>query len=358
MVVILLGLWMASGLIKSDENKNDSVEAADTLMSVQVMAARVQTMDRMVELQGQLEPRRHLLLKAQTSGVIEQFLVTKGQRIRTGDVIAQLDQGDRQNTLAEARARVKLARSEQQAAATMRQQRLQSQLQLEQAEAALETALAQLTRIELDIEHTRITAPFDAVVKDLPLDIGALVERGDIVTELVDDSAFDVSAQAAQQTLTQLTIGQRVSIKLITGQTLEGILTFISPVADTQTRSFRVEARVQNTDGTIAAGVSSTISIPVEQVEAVFISPSTLSLGDNGELGVKTVDDTNRVRFLPIELISTSLDGAWVTGIESGSRVITLGQGFVSVGETVDPQPASMQEQTSVTQNTPAISRS
>ena len=97
---------------------------------------------------------------------------------------------------------------------------------------------------------------------------------------------------------------------------------------------------MQNPSNSIAAGVSATLSIPVEEVEATFITPSALSLGDNGTLGVKVLDDNDRVLFTPIELVSTTLDGAWVTGIPNQSRVVTLGQGFVNVGEKVRAQLA------------------
>jgi len=81
--------------------------------------------------------------------------------------------------------------------------------------------------------------------------------------------------------------------------------------------------------------VSATLSIPVQEVEATFITPSSLSLGSDGELGVKAVDENNQVTFLPVTPISTTLDGAWVTGIANNTRLITLGQGFVNVGEEV-----------------------
>ena len=339
-VIIALTLWMASGLLKSDEPDIAQDLEADPLMAVEIRTVEVDQVVREIVLQGQLEPLQHLFLKAQTSGAVESVLVQKGNRVTKGDPLVLLDQGGRQNTLAEAKARVKTAQSEQAAALSLRQQRLQSQLQLEQSEASLEAALAQLASVKLDIANTSITAPFSGVINGLPADIGELIERGDVVAEIVDDSAFDVSAQAAQQSLSELHIGQVVSVELITGQTLPGSLTFISSVADPQTRSFRVEARVQNSAGAIAAGVSASVSIPVEQVDAVFISPSALSLGDNGELGVKAIGNDNRVLFLPIELVSTALDGAWVSGIPEGTRLITLGQGFVNVGDQVIPVDA------------------
>lgn len=338
-VVIALSLWMASGWFKEEPESESAGEANTSLMRVEVSALGVETMDREISLQGQLEPAQHLLLKAETSGSLERFHVTKGDRISLGEPIVSLDLGGRKNTLTEAQARVKTARSEQAAAQSLRKQRLQSQLQLEQTEASLETALARLAAVELDISNTTVTAPFSGVVNDLPIDIGSLVERGDIVAELIDDRSFHVSAYASQQSLSNLKIGQSVTVKLITGETLNGKLTYISSMADTQTRSFKVEAQVWNSSGSIAAGVSASLYIPVEQVEATFISPSALSLGENGELGVKAVDAEDKVEFLPITLVSTSLDGAWVSGIPSNSRVITMGQGFVNVGEIVDPVP-------------------
>lgn len=339
-VVIVLCLWMLSGLLKPDANSEPTSEPDTTAMVVEVQVLDIEPMDREISLQGHLEPVRHLFLRAETSGTVEKLHISKGATVRSGDALVTLDLGGRNNTRAEAQARVKTARSEQAAAQSLRQRGLQSQLQLEQADASLEAALAQLAAIELDISNTTISAPFDAIVNDLPVDIGELVERGDRVAELVDDSHFNVSAQASQQLLSSLEPGQSVTVDLRTGQQLPGRITFVSSIADPQTRSFTVEARVDNTNNAIAAGVSASLHIPVEKVEATFISPSALSLGDAGELGVKAVDTDDRVIFLPIEMVSTSIDGAWVTGIPAGTRVITLGQGFVNTGERVEARPA------------------
>lgn len=344
-LIVVLSLWMASGMLGSDEEQLSTEDKPDTTMLVEVQDMQLQTMDRKLSLQGELKPIRQLQLRAETSGKVEELLVDKGSRVNAGQVLVQLDRGNRLNMLTEASARVRSARSEKEAAETLRRQRLQSKVQFEVAEAALESALAQQRSIELDISYTSISAPFDAIVNTLPVEIGQLVERGDLIAELVDDSTFEVSAQAAQQSISELSVGQPVSVRLITGEKLPGTLTYISSVADSRTRSFRVEARVDNSDGNLAAGLSATLTVPVEQIEAAFITPSALSLGDDGQLGVKAVDEEQLVRFLPIELISTSLDGAWVSGIPAGTQVITLGQGFVGVGELVRTRQAETVQQ-------------
>lgn len=339
--VIALSIWMATGLLNQEPATDSASESSEQPMAVQVQVLDLESIEREIALQGQLEPIRHLFLKAETSGTIQSINHEKGARVKQGEPILILDIGGRENSLAEAQARVKTARSEQEAAKSLRQQRLQSQLQLEQAEAALETALAQLAAVELDISKTTITAPFSGVINELPMDIGALVERGDVVAELLDDSEFNVSAQASQQSVSRLTIGQALTVKLITGQSLAGRLMYISALADSQTRSFKIEARIENIAGITAAGISASLIIPVEKIDATFVSPSAMSLGSDGELGVKAVDENDQVRFLPIQMVSTTLDGAWVTGIPADTRVITLGQGFVNVGETVTPNLAN-----------------
>jgi len=345
-VVLVLVLWMGSGMLASDESdttgKDDEQSPA---MMVEVQFVEPAAMNRELTLQGQLNARRYLIIRAETAGTVESLSVSKGSRVATDDEILVLDKADRESDLKEARAQVKSAQSEQTAANSLKRQGLQSQLQLEQANAALAASNARLARIERDYANTRINAPFAGIINDVTVEAGELVERGQSVAELFDTSGFKVRAHAAQQSIADLHIGQKLQVELITGESMEGKLSWISAVADSASRSFAIEAEIDNPGNTIAAGVSATLRIPVEKIEASFITPSALSLGDDGELGVKIVNKDSRVVFVPIEIIKTSIDGAWVSGIASGSQLIVLGQGFVNIGERVETQESRNQVQ-------------
>jgi len=280
-LVIALCLWMASGLIPTNGDDNtdvaDSTSEQDTNspMKVEYIEVSLSAKSRDIVLQGQLEPKRHLHLRAETGSTVEAININKGESVKKGDTIISLSLDGRESDLREAQAQYQTAASQQKAAASLRKKGLQSQVQLEQTQAQLASARAQLNRIKRDIDNTKIIAPFSGVVNGLPIEIGEIVDKGATVAELVDNTGFKVSAQVAQQVLSQL---------------------------------------------------------------------KALSLGDDGALGVKTIDENNQVAFTPIKLISSTLDGAWVTGIPDGSRVITLGQGFVKDGQPVEPvlveQPA------------------
>jgi len=60
-----------------------------------------------------------------------------------------------------------------------------------------------------------------------------------------------------------------------------------------------------------------------------------LLLSDEGDIGVRVVNDNDEVEFLPINIIKDTNDGIWVTGIPNLSKLIVLGQGFVKNGEKV-----------------------
>ncbi len=66
------------------------------------------------------------------------------------------------------------------------------------------------------------------------------------------------------------------------------------------------------------------------------VSPALLTLGPKGEIGLKLVDEFNRVEFFPVELAVSRLDGVWVTGLPETARIITVGQGYVAPGQVVE----------------------
>jgi len=344
---------MASGQWR-DDDAADRPTATDepSPLRVEVIVAASEPRQRTVVLRGEIAAARTVELRAETAGRVLDLPTVRGSRVDAGAPLARLDTGVRRALLAAARARLASAEAEREAAESLSRRGLQAQLQTEQAQAEASLAQAELDRWQREISDATVRAPFAGLVERLPLELGQLVERGDPVATLVDDSAFDAIAHAAQRVAPDLRAGQPVAITLLDGTALDATLSWVSSVADAATRSFAIEARIDrpasaigrgsgNVSGhALAAGVSATMTIPVEDVQALYLSPSTLTLDGEGALGVKVLEADDRARFLPVELLSTSLDGAWVTGIPDGTRIITLGQGFVADGERVTPAEA------------------
>ena len=123
-------------------------------------------------------------------------------------------------------------------------------------------------------------------------------------------------------------------ISLITGEVIEGNLTFVSKSASTSTRTFKVESQIQNKDGIVRDGITAEMIIKTKFVKAHKISPSILILNDNGKIGVRSVID-GVVVFHNVSILEDSESGLWITDIPDSLDLIVQGQGFVEDGQQV-----------------------
>ena len=216
-------------------------------------------------------------------------------------------------------------------------QGLQAENRLTFAEAALAAAVAERERARMELEYTRIKAPFAAVLEERYVELGSHLEKGDRVALLVDDSVLKAVGRVSQQSAGKLRLGQGIRLRLLDGREAEGKVTYISSLGDAETHSFRVEAEVPNPRSLLNAGTSAELRIAINNEHAHFLSPAVFALDDAGEVGVKSVSNADVVRFHPIDLVRSEADGVWVSGLPERVRVITQGQGFVTEGEEVIP---------------------
>ncbi len=342
-LAILISGWMLSGKFAATTNSNATsktgviTERVIEAMKVQVEDRQAETIERKVILLGQVEPYRVVHLAVETSGRVESLDVKIGDRVKAGQKLLQLAVNERKARLTEADAVLKQRRADYDAAKKMEKRGLQSQTNLTLAEAQLESAKAQREQARLEVNYTKVHAPFDGVINEKFIEVGSFVDRGNNVFMLIDDSRLLVSGQVPQQNITSIKPGQKAIARFMDGREVMGKITYISATGDSSTRSFRIEVEIPNSDLQTLAGISAEIHIPVEELPGHLLSPAMLSLDDQGTLGVKVVDDNNIVRFFPISIIHTSSAGAWVTGLPEKVRIITLGQGFVQSGELVEP---------------------
>jgi multidrug efflux system membrane fusion protein len=338
-LALLVTLWMLSGtLSQSVPHEPEEAKVSRVApMKVLVKSLSASPVVREVVVQGDLEPKRLVNIRAETAGRVVELPVEKGSAVEAGTVLLKLAEEDRPAQIARARAEIASQKIEVEGARKLKKQGYQSETQLKAAEARLASARAELTRLQIDLERTQIKAPFDGVLEERMIEKGSLVERGDAVVTFVDKKTLQAVGYIPQQSAKRLAIGQPVQIRLLDGDEAEATISYISSVAETGTRSFRIEADVPNPDLSMAAGVSAEIRISVSKEMAHYISPAALTLDDRGEVGIKAVNGENHVEFYPISLVRTDTDGVWVSGLPEQVTIIVQGQGFVARDELVDP---------------------
>lgn len=348
-IVIGLTIWMLSGQLNAngDAEVIDDKQVGDGAvqpMSVYIAESQASQVVREVVVQGHIEPYRSATIKAETSGRIDLFEAKKGDKLAQGASILTIAMNDRQAALRDAKAAVKRYRVEVKAGKRLQKRGLQSTTQLQQQESALESALANLERVQLDIKNTHINAPFAGVLNQRLVEVGEYIQAGDPVVQLVDNSRLLVKANVPQSQVSSVKLGMNAKVHMMDGSIAEGRIDFMSVQADEGTRSFAIEAALENKDHRYRSGTSVELRLPVETLNGHFVSVASLSLGEDGQqLIVKVVDQQNRVQALPVSIIKAQNEGVWLSGLPVKARIITLGQGFVAAGDIVNPvtkQPA------------------
>ena len=338
LVLIIVG-WMGSGFIIPSEDA-DSVVAREEPQPVVVAVTTsvAETVTQFYQAEGQALPDRDTMMQAETSGDIAEVMVAKGQDVAAGDVIARFDPTGNQADSNRAAEELSRAQREFDNAQQLLERGVSTADRMAEARATLASAQAQVTEMKQAADALTITAPFAGRVETLNLDEGEYVSTGTKVGRLVDITPLTVAIQVPQQSLSRLSVGQPATVRFITGEDRDGIVTFVGTSAASETRTFLAEVEVENADGAIPAGVSAEVVIPTGTTTAHFLSPSIVSLNTEGALGIKAVNDNNVVAFYPIQVVKAQIDGIWVTGLPDRLDVITVGQGFVNEAETVTPR--------------------
>ncbi len=338
-IVVAITLWLVSGAGDEDE----PVTAADSRMepaaeraSVRIRNQVAEEVVRTISINGRTAPARTVELSAETDGRVVAIGVDRGERVDSGGIIVRLDERDRYARLAEATATVKQREVEYEGREQLKSESYVSNAQLQEAAALLEAAKAELTRAELDIQYMVVRAPFDGALQERHVEIGDFVKEGDPIATVVDDRTLVVSAAISEYDARFVARGGSASANLATGEQVSGLIRYVAPVADEATRTFTVELELDNSAGDLRAGVSAELLIPAETIFAHRISPSLLTLNDDGDVGVKIVNDQGVVEFFPADIALSNSEGVYIAGLPNAAAIITVGQGFVTDGSTVE----------------------
>jgi membrane fusion protein, multidrug efflux system len=349
--VCIIG-WLATGLLKeesaplpqtiSEKNAQQRAQAEDRpLTTVRVTTSYAVEQDRLTSVRGQTTNERSVVVQSQVGGLVQKRWVERGGVVGQGDVMCEISVEDRDANLKEAIAGLAQARLDLDGAKQLAAKGLQSDAVIAGAEARMAAAEAVVQRRRLEKSRLKITAPFAGVVEDTHMEVGQFVTPGTSCATLVDLDPMLLIGEVSEQHLAGLKPGLLVSATLSNGDVVFGKLRFVAHVAAPGTRTYAIEALVDNPDFSIASGMTAAFSIVVEQVKVHQITPALLVLDDEGRSGVRGITVDQLVTFYPVELVSEDDNGIWVSGLPDVVDLIVVGQQTVVAGEQVDAQQAS-----------------
>ncbi|MDA7428623.1 efflux RND transporter periplasmic adaptor subunit [Primorskyibacter aestuariivivens] len=375
------------------EAEETEADAPETGVRVVALRSVAQVVDSAVLLRGETEAARQVSVMAETSGLVISEPLRKGAFVEEGEELCELDPGTRSATLDEMRARLAEARAQvptteariPEAEARLEEARARleeavinanaaTKLQedgfasetrvastaaavraaeaavssaeagvkaarsgMESTQAAIQSAQAAVAGAEKEIERLRAVAPFAGLLESDTAELGTLMQPGALCATIIQLDPIKLVGFVPETEVSRVEVGARAGARLSEGSDVIGRVTFLSRSADETTRTFRVEIEVPNPDLAIRDGQTAEILIEADGVTAHLLPQSSLTLNDEGVLGVRTVAEGNSVAFIPVELLRDTREGVWVAGLPDNVDVITLGQEYVVDGVKVIP---------------------
>jgi multidrug efflux system membrane fusion protein len=339
-IALAIAVWLMSGQMGDDDvvvtSEAGQVADSEIRTSVRIRTQSAEEVTRTINVNGKTAPARIVEINAETIGRVVSVGVERGNRMDQGEIIVRLDERDRHARLSQAKATVKQRELEFAAREKLMNESYVSEAQLQEAAAMLEAAKAELSRAELDIAQMTIRAPFDGALQDRMVEVGDYLKAGDPVASFVDERKLIVSANISEFDAQHVAKGNTGTARLATGQIVKGTIRYVAPVADEATRTFTVELEVDNAAGEYRGGVTAELMLSADTIFAHKISPSLLTLDDEGNVGIKSVNDEGEVEFFPADIAMSSSEGVWIAGLPHTASIITVGQGFVNPGAVVN----------------------
>ncbi|PKF60475.1 efflux RND transporter periplasmic adaptor subunit [Psychromonas sp. psych-6C06] len=334
-IVGLLFFWMLSSPAQSQLSNNDPKVDEAPLPKVQTTHFVPQKMVKELNLYGKSEANSRAIIRAEVPGKIIKIGAEKGHYVKRNKSIANIEKSEIPERLAQAEAQLKESELNYKAVKSLNEKGLQGRVRLAEVNSTFLAAQTTVRQLKLQLKRTNVVAPFSGVLQEQFSDKGDYVQVGDPIFSIENTNPIVIRGDATEHHVTQLKKGQKVTAELLSGDIIEGKLTYISSMADSQSSTFRVEAEFDNPEFSIFSGISARLTIPLYPVDAIYVSPSVLALDEAGNLGVKLVKD-GVVVFKAIKLVEADNDGAWLSGFDEPVDIITLGQGFVKPGAQVD----------------------
>lgn len=347
-IALVTVVWLLSGQLGDSnadvrhptvaELKEQNVAVVDDKARTRVRARhiRASTVAETITVRGRTENKRTVLVRSELAGRVVARPIERGDRVAKGDLLCRLADDDRPVRVAEAGEALKQARIDYQGRLRLQSQGFQSESETAQARAMLASAQARLTTARLNVERTMIRAPFDGVVETTDVELGDYVQPGAACATIVDLDPMLLVGRVSERDVHRLRVGSMAEGVLPTGTPVRGPISFVGQQAEPTTRTYAIEITIPNADHSLRSGVTARIDVSVATVLAHKVSPALLALDDAGGVGVRTTDADNRVQFHTVEIVADDADGVWVTGLPEYTTLITVGQEFVTAGETVD----------------------
>lgn len=231
------------------------------------------------EYVSQIRSVRNIEIRAQEKGFLQNIYVDEGQFVKAGQLLFRIMPKMYEAELLKAQAEQKAAEIELQNTKILADKNVVSKNEQAVAQAKLQAAKAEVALAKLHLSFTEIRAPFDGTIDRIPLKLGSLIEEGELLTSLSDNSQmfayFNVSEPEYLQYQTEVKnrAESNVNLLLANGESFKykGNVEVIESEFNNETGNIAFRARFPNSEKLLRNGETGKVQMLVPLKNAIVI---------------------------------------------------------------------------------------
>lgn len=330
-----------------------AAEGAPQGLPAEVITLKEQTVASNIYSIGTLEADESVLLRPELTGKIISIPFKEGGKVKKGDTLVQLDDAQYRAQVTEAEARVKQSDSENRRVQKLFTKGVGSETDRDSTQATMKINTAQLDMAKINLEKTRIRAPFDGITGLRYFSPGDYVNAGSELVQLVNIDKMKVDFSIPEIHLLNVSVGQSFTIisPAFPGREFVGKVSAISPVIDEKARSISVRGMVDNKEGVLRPGLFAEVVLTTDSKTALSVPEEALIPQGNQYFVYRVIEQ--KIDMVPITIIQRKKGAVAIAGpLSAGDVIVTAGQLKLQPGSPVtaifidgsQPAPSVMQD--------------
>lgn len=361
---VVLAILAVLGIIKRVHAEHQLADEThrNAIATVATMTPKAAPQDQSLSLPGTVASWQDAQIYARTTGYVAKWYVDIGTRVKKGQHLADLDTPDVDNQLLQGKAQMRtdianmnFAKVTSDRYAKLVKQGLVATQTGDQYEAQYKADEATVQADEANVAHLQnledfkyITAPFDGVITQRNLDVGALVDAGSTGSNLfviADTSTLRVYVDVPETYAASVKVGMPAEVGLSTygAKPIAGTVARTADALDATTRTLRTEIDVDNRARELVPGVYANVKLSVATTTRNYIVPANTLLFRSEGLRIALVDGSHHVHLQPVTLGRDFGSTVEVTeGLDDQDRIVLSPPDSLAEGQQVNLAPPAI----------------
>jgi membrane fusion protein (multidrug efflux system) len=310
----------------AESEKNDKKGDKKPPLSVTAIVVSSKDFSNSISLSGSIEANENVEIRSEVSGIVEKISFSEGTQVNKGQVLLKVNDIELRAQLSQAITRQKLASENERRAKLLLQKEAISQEEYDMASAEFRSLKAQTQLIQAQIAKTTIKAPFSGKIGLRNISPGTYVTPTTIITKLVSSSQVKISFSIPEKYASEIENNTSILFTIPNNpQKFSAKIYAIEPEIETATRTLKIRAIADNSNGKLLPGTFATIEVSLKNIKDAIVIPTEAVVPiQDGK--VVYIANNGKAKEVKIETLArTSKDVVVTSGIKSGDTLLTSG---------------------------------